>query len=243
MPARLHKRTYQFLTLVAALTVVTPAIAKDALTLNFGVFSNANPTAVVRTYMPALKELESSMSAMLDRTVDIRMHISKDQAQGVAYLNQGTVDFASLSNANYLKSKTSNPQIRILAARNAMDSTTLTPWVAKAGMHDSVFMALRESLFNLSNSNTLTSLRAFGFVQSNDSQYAPLRTRLKRASSIAYSSYLNGKKIPRTTISNSEPALLGAMKAEEFTNYTPRIMADETYQILLKKPYELAPKQ
>jgi ABC-type phosphate/phosphonate transport system substrate-binding protein len=238
MPARLHKRTYQLLTLVAALTVVTPAIAKDALTLNFGVFSNANPTAVVRTYMPALKELESSMSAMLDRTVDIRMHISKDQAQGVAYLNQGTVDFASLSNANYLKSKTSNPQIRILAARNAMDSTTLTPWVAKAGMHDSVFMALRESLFNLRNSKALTSLRAFGFVQSDDSQYAHLKTSLKRASSIAYSNYLNGKKIPRTILSNSEPALLSAMKAEEFTNYTPRIMADETYQILLKKPYE-----
>ena len=213
MLAKLHKPTFQLFAFIAALAVVTPALGKDTLTLNFGVFSTNTPTSVVRKYMPALKELEQSMTAKLDRTVDIRMHISSAREQGAFYLNQGSVDFASLNNASYLKSKSSNPEVRILAAQNAMNSTTLTPWVARAGMHDSIFIALRESLFNIKNSKVLTGLKAFGFVQSHDSQYANYSSEPEHAAVLTKLKTLSARQINASRVSESEPALLGAMEA------------------------------
>jgi ABC-type phosphate/phosphonate transport system substrate-binding protein len=234
MLARLHKPTFQLLTLIAALTVVTPAIGKDTLTLNFGVFSTNNPTSVVRQYMPALKELEQSMTAKLDRTVDIRMHISSERGQGAFYLNQGNVDFASLNNESYLKSKSSNPKLRILAAQNAMNSTTLTPWVARAGMHDSIFMALRESLFNIKNSKVLTGLKAFGFVQSHDSQYAIYSTEPEYAAVLATSKTLSARQIQASRVSKSEPTLLGVMQAGAQVEKVRRKTATELPQDTFK---------
>ena len=214
MPARLPKRTPKLLTLLAALLAVTPALGNETLSLNFGVFSTDDASSLVRRYMPTLKALETSMSTKLSRDVDIRMHISTNQNQGTSYLSRGQVDFASLKNESYLTSKQTNPDVRILAAQNAMNSITLTPWVARSGMHDSVFLALRESMFELRNSKVLTSLKAFGFVQSHDSQYAIDITEHEEYSA-AIARSINNKNTTSGTKNNgsSEPALLGAREA------------------------------
>jgi ABC-type phosphate/phosphonate transport system substrate-binding protein len=217
MPTWLHKRTSQLFALMAALTFVTPAIGKDTLALEFGVISTESSTSVVRKYMPTLKMLEQSMTAILDQTVDIRMKIVSEQKQGIHQLTQGYLDFASLNNGAYLISKLSTPDLRILAAQNAMDSNTLTPWVARSGLPDSIFMALRESLFNIRNSKVLTSLRAFEFVQGHDSQYADdtgdqrnSENRHRPATMTMRSG--TPSEIPglRTSISVLEPLLLSA---------------------------------
>jgi len=225
MPARLHKRTFQLLTLIAAIAAVTPANGEDTFTLslNFGVFSPENSTAVVRRYMPTLKVLEQSMTAKLNRTVDIRMYIATEKDQGRTLLDQGNVDFASLDDTTYLASKLSNPDLRVIAAQNAINSSRLTPWVARAGMHDSIFIALRDSLFEIRNSKVLTSLQAFGFVQSHDSQYARYAreyktrhtsTKKNHASIHPLSTMQHAIRTDTSDISTQEPALLGAREFE-----------------------------
>ena len=214
MLARLHKRTQQFIVLTAALFLTAPVLGKDTLSLNFGVFSTENATSVVRRYMPTLQALERSMSVKLNRTVDIRMHIATERNQATLYLSAGDVDFASLSPDSYIASKASEAEVRILAAKNSKDSITLTPWVARAGMRDSVFMALKESMLELQSSKVLTSLNTIEFVQSHDSQYAHL---IKQTDEVAALESLPNKNTvlqteaiqPRVT----EPALLAAKRA------------------------------
>lgn len=231
MPARLPKRTPKLLTLLAALLAVTPALGNETLSLNFGVFSTDDASSLVRRYMPTLKALETSMSTKLSRDVDIRMHISTNQNQGTSYLSRGQVDFASLMNESYLTSKQTNPDLRILAAQNAMDSITLTPWVARSGMHDSVFLALRESMFELKNSKVLTSLKAFGFVQSHDSQYATDTTEHKKYTAAIARSISEDNATSSTKYNGSlEPALLGAREAELPSNIEGRDISLETDQ-------------
>lgn len=213
MLASLHKRIPKLFALITAFCLVSPASGEDTLTLNFGVYSTDNATLVVRKYMPALKMLEHSLSAKLDRTVDIRMHIAKTQKQAAQQLQEGYVDFASLSSDSYLESKSLNPKLRILAAENAMDSTVLTPWVARSGMHERDFHALRESMFGLKNTKVLTSLKAFGFVQSHDSQYATLRSQFKFTTTGSYDAFLNVKNANSVDAVSKEPALLGAYEA------------------------------
>lgn len=242
MPTRLHKRFSQLITLAAALIIVTPAYGKENLTLHFGVVSTDDLSAVVRKYMPALKVLEKSMTEKLDRTVDIRMQIVSEQEQGISHLSQSNVDFTALNNPSYLKAKLSNPDIRILAARNSMYSTTLTPWVARAGMQDSVFIALRASLLDISNSKILTNLRTFGFVQSHDSQYEKDIDNNKITLSVHKRSVknkrlvnLSGKQVQAIEISKPEPVLSGA--SEALMNIENRVLGTKVRNIIpiLKK--------
>jgi len=235
MLARFYKRASKLLTLTAALIAVTPVFGKETLALNFGVSSSDDPTAVVRKYMPALKELEISMTKKLDQSVDIRMHIAAESTQGADYLDQGIVDFASLSNEQYMESKLSNPGLRILAGKNAMNSNQLTPWVARAGMQDSIFIALRESLFGVKNTNVLTSLRAFGFVQSHDAQYSNSINEHAAIQSTSKRGIV--KQAQATKIPQLEPRLLGAMEASKDFETIRRQNAIERKQNALEKQY------
>jgi hypothetical protein len=132
-------------------------------------------------------------------------------------LTQGKLDFASLNNVAFLKSKLSSPDLRILAAQNAMDSTTRTPWVARASMKDSLFMALRESLFNIRNSKILISLGASEFVQGHEPQYADntgsrrnLDSKHEPLTISLRSENPSGKPGDKTMISVIQPLLLSA---------------------------------
>jgi len=157
-----------FLTL---LLQTTHASADAPITLKFGVHSTEEPTQVVRQFMPALKMLETSMSQRLSGEVDIRMQIAKTVTQNEMSLSSGDVDFASFDALSFRTVKEINPKVRIVAAINAMNTNSLEPWVTRPGMKDRVFTALQDSLLSIKNSKVLTSLEAFGFVQSHKSQY------------------------------------------------------------------------
>ncbi|MFT6305006.1 MAG: hypothetical protein ACJA0Z_000167 [Halioglobus sp.] len=79
MPAWFIKKTSRLFTLIASLIFVAPAIGQDTIMLEFGVISIDNYTAVVHRYMRTLTVLGQSMTAILDRTVDIRMKIVSEQ--------------------------------------------------------------------------------------------------------------------------------------------------------------------
>ena len=237
MLAATRKGIAQLLPLIAVLFCGTPASANETLVLNFGVFSNDSATTVVRSYMPTLKVLETSMEKILNRTVDIRMHIAAKPKQGSDQLIQGNVDFASLDTTSYITVKKSNPELRVLAGNNSMNSNVLTPWVARSGLHDSIFVALRESLFSVKNSKVLTSLKTFGFVQSHDAQYSDSNDLASL--DIQLNHKHEALDIPtRKQIAEPEPTILGAqlLDVELEKNRTKNTQSDSShYTYLLEK--------
>jgi len=107
---------------VLALTVSNSVLADEALRLNFGVYSSNKPSAMVKIFKPALKELESRMSNKLGREVDIRMQIAKDYDQGISHLTSGKVDFSRFGPASYLEAKRMNKDIKIAAMESKNSS-------------------------------------------------------------------------------------------------------------------------
>jgi len=144
---------------------------KQPVLINFGVYSDARATSVVRTYMPALKSLERSMTIKLGAPVDIRMHIAQDKEQGLDHLINRDVDFTAVDTQDFLEMKESGIDLRILVAQNKTNTNRLSPLVTRAGLDDRVHDALKDSLLNLDNKKILSRLHLFGFVQSNESQY------------------------------------------------------------------------
>jgi len=151
---------------------------KQTVLINFGVYSNEQATSVVRTYMPALKSLERSMTIKLGTPVDIRMHIAEDKAQGLDHLINRDVDFAAVDTHDYLDLKEAGIELRVLVAQNTVHTNLLSPWVTRAGLDKSVHDALKDSLLHLNNPKILSSLQLFGFVQSDESQYIGLTNSL-----------------------------------------------------------------
>jgi phosphonate transport system substrate-binding protein len=104
--------------------LINTAIAENKLRLNFGVYSANKPSAMVKVFRPVLKELEASMSARLNREVDIRMQIAKDYDQGISHLVNGRVDFSHFGPASYVEAKRMNKDIKILAVENRENSNS-----------------------------------------------------------------------------------------------------------------------
>ena len=103
---------------LASTLASSATFAADTIRLNFGVYSSNKPSAMVKVYRPILKELEDSMSAKLNRKVDIRMQIAKDYDQGISHLVKGRVDFSAFGPASYVEAKRMNKDINILAVEN-----------------------------------------------------------------------------------------------------------------------------
>jgi len=143
----------------------------QTINIDFGVHSDEDPTTVVRTYMPALKALERSMTTNLNAPVDIRMHIARDKSHGLDLLINRDVDFKAVDTEDFLEMRDSGIDLRVIAAQNAKNSNTLSPWVARAGLDDSIYDALKESLLSFKDRNVLSKLNLLGFVQSSTSQY------------------------------------------------------------------------
>ena len=107
---------------LATACVMSTANAAEKLRLNFGVYSSNKPSAMVKLFRPVLKELESSMSAKLQREVDIRMQIAKNYDQGISDLVNGNVDFSHFGPASYVEAKRMNNDINILAVEQRDNS-------------------------------------------------------------------------------------------------------------------------
>ncbi len=127
---------------LAATLASTPSFAEDPLRLNFGVYSSNKPSAMVKVYRPILKELETSMSARLNREVDIRMQIAKDYDQGISHLVTGRVDFSAFGPASYVEAKRMNEDINILAVENVKGSKVFYGVIAVG--EDSPIQSIKE---------------------------------------------------------------------------------------------------
>lgn len=113
---------YTLAVALLAASMSTTLNAGDKLRLNFGVYSANKPSAMVKVFRPVLKQLESSMSANLQREVDIRMQIAKDYDQGISDLVNGGVDFSHFGPASYVEAKRMNNNINIIAVEKLKNS-------------------------------------------------------------------------------------------------------------------------
>ena len=106
------------------------------LRLNFGVYSSNKPSAMVRVFKPALKELERRMGERLEREVDIRMQIARDYERGITDLTEGRVDFSRFGPASYIEARRANPDLSILAMENEKNSRVFYGIIAVASDSD-----------------------------------------------------------------------------------------------------------
>jgi len=136
MPIR-HTAVALAAAVFAAAALAAPLQAGEPpLRLNFGVYSSNKPSAMVRVFKPALKELEQRMGERLEREVDIRMQIARDYERGITDLTEGRVDFSRFGPASYIEAKRSNPELRILAMENEKNSRVFYGIIAVAADSD-----------------------------------------------------------------------------------------------------------
>ena len=128
--------------LALAAAVLSGALAgplqanESPLRLNFGVYSSNKPSAMVRVFKPALKELERRMGERLEREVDIRMQIARDYERGITDLTEGRVDFSRFGPASYIEARRANPDLSILAMENEKSSRVFYGIIAVAADSD-----------------------------------------------------------------------------------------------------------
>lgn len=91
----------------------TPASAE--IKLSFGVYTADKPTVVVKTFKPLLKLLERSVAKTLGEPVKIKLQVASTYAGGIDDISTGKVDFSRLGPASYIKAKSLQPDIHILA--------------------------------------------------------------------------------------------------------------------------------
>ena len=133
----IRRATLALATALLATAMAAPLQANEPpLRLNFGVYSSNKPSAMVRVFKPALRELERRMGERLGRDVDIRMQIARDYERGITDLTEGRVDFSRFGPASYIEAKRSNPDLRILAMENEKNSRVFYGIIAVAADSD-----------------------------------------------------------------------------------------------------------
>jgi len=190
---------------------------KQPVQINFGVYSDDQATSVVRTYMPALKSLERSMTIKLGTPVDIRMHIASDHKQGLDHLINQEVDFKALDTQDYLEMKQTGVDLRILVSQNTVHTNLLSPWVTRAGLDGDIHEALKDSLLNLQNRKILSGMEILGFVQSHESQFTEKNQTNSVANNLSEpvkSGLTNPMKVSKKNTLTAQPPILGAAQSE-----------------------------
>jgi len=183
-----------------AATLCSHTAYAETLHLNFGVYSHSKPSKIVNAFYPMLNELETRISAKLDRNVEIRIKISNEFNQSLSELETRSVDFARLYPSAYIEAKKMDEGIKILAlqsepskhafhkiivsnsvsnindANEFYDSLELgDAWVARANLDASIFEALQLSLLEIDSEDVLQKLAFDGFLIGNDYDYAAIR--------------------------------------------------------------------
>ena len=88
---------------------------REPLKLDFGVYTNEKPTTMVRKLRPILDEIEVRLAAKLERPVSIALQVSTSYMDAIDGLVDGRVDFARLEQSAYIKAKSREPKIKVLA--------------------------------------------------------------------------------------------------------------------------------
>lgn len=90
----------------------------------------------------------------------------------------GQYDAGALKQGTYKRLVENGAQLRILAT-----FTNVTkPWIARAGLDESIVAALRASLLEITDSVALEALGMDGFVEGNDDDYAVIRDAIDQNS-------------------------------------------------------------
>ena len=95
-----------------------PIAAEDdeaPASLDFGVYTSDKPSTMFAKFKPILAQLESSMSARLDRKVRIKLRIFNTYEGATDALVRGDIDFARFGPASYVLAKARDENIRVLA--------------------------------------------------------------------------------------------------------------------------------
>lgn len=118
-PLPSHGVVPRYLTLLAALWVIATTLSTSAgeaaLELTFGVYTSKKPTEMVKQYRPLLDALETALTATLERTVTIRMEVSKTYEDGIRSVVTGAVDFSQVGPVSYVDIKEKSPGTEVLA--------------------------------------------------------------------------------------------------------------------------------
>lgn len=111
--------------------------ASAEIKLSFGVYTADKPTVVVKTFKPLLKLLERSVAKSLGEPVKIKLQVASTYAGGIDDISTGKVDFSRLGPASYIKAKSLQPDIHILALE-AKNGQKLFSGVIAVGANSSV---------------------------------------------------------------------------------------------------------
>ncbi|MBU2967457.1 PhnD/SsuA/transferrin family substrate-binding protein [Amphritea sp. 2_MG-2023] len=111
--------------------------ASAEIKLSFGVYTADKPTVVVKTFKPLLKLLERSVAKSLGEPVKIKLQVASTYAGGIDDISTGKVDFSRLGPASYIKAKSLQPDIHILALE-AKNGQKLFSGVIAVGTNSSV---------------------------------------------------------------------------------------------------------
>ncbi len=98
--------------------------ADAKVSLVFGTYSPDKPSAMVTQLRPSLNEVAEHMSEILGEDVEVRMQIVRSYDDGVDLIVTGKVDFMRLGPASYVKAKSRNPGLVILAMENKRGTKT-----------------------------------------------------------------------------------------------------------------------
>ena len=94
------------LTLLSALLHST-VYASD-LILQFGVYANDKPSALVKKFRPILNELEPLIGQSLNRNVSININVVASYQEGINGIVDGRFDFTRIGPVSYIKAKEKN---------------------------------------------------------------------------------------------------------------------------------------
>lgn len=92
-----------------------PQVAQADITLKFGVYAADKPTEVVRKFRPVLTALEVALGRYLGESVTIATKVARTYEDALEDVVNGRVDFARFGPASYIKAKSANPAITLLA--------------------------------------------------------------------------------------------------------------------------------
>lgn len=87
-------------------------------TLQFGVYADEKPTAIVEKNRPILNYLEKKMHEILNDEVKIKTQVFKTHEKLVENFRKGQVDFVSIDAMGYIQVKKANPSITMMAVES-----------------------------------------------------------------------------------------------------------------------------
>lgn len=168
-------------------------------------FAFGNETSTVGRY---LSQLYLERNGVRAQDLDNYQYLGRHDKVGTA-VGAGDFDAGALNESTFKKLIAKGEKIKELARFPNVSK----PWIARAGIDETVLEALRESLLELSDPDTLKSLKVDGFLPGSDEDYQTIRD------SIELNDAFFSDKIQVSDTTNSHDSAAGAIQINiRFTN-------------------------